>query len=673
MKITTLLQPVWRRAIAMTLGGGVFAPLAALAQFTTPHVVTTAGAVTNTLGFTTVINQGLVGMGHISASSIDGFGESFGSVSGMQITGWANNGDGSYSGTFNILPDRGYNSGAFYSDYAARINRVGFTFIPYTGSTNIGGSTTLDKLNAQNQIVFTTGISGIKFTYDDPVTSTTRVTTGIEPGTGTATIFGQTMPYVINYTGLRTPSDTTNTTFTGINKLPLDAEALALKADGSGYIGDEYGANIYYFNSSKKIGGAIVPPAALQPHFPAATLYYGAASNVVNGRRINQGMEGVALSPDGSRLFALLQSAAVQDAVADSNDQKAKNTRLLVYDVGTVNTPTAPIAEYALTLPTYRSTGNGSSVNKTCAQSEVVALDNTRFLVLSRDGNGLGNSSLNPNVYKSVLLVDTTTGVPSEFASDNARNAEGGKITSAAGVLDVAITPLSWVEVVNMLNSTQLTKFNMVLDSGTNQVTKLTLGEKWEGMALVSANDAAKPNDYFLFVGNDNDFLTSAGIITGPDGTLVNYNGFTGYPATRLPAPVDSLNNENDTRIFAYRLTIATGSLAASAQVTRGGFILDRSTQRFVQQVTIKNGGATPLAGPILLALDGLSANATLANAGGNTAHFAPLGSPFAASGVVLNSTLAPGASTTVTLQFTNPSRAGITYNTRVIAGTPAP
>jgi hypothetical protein len=30
-------------------------------------------------------------------------------------------------------------------------------------------------------------------------------------------------------------------------------------------------------------------------------------------------------------------------------------------------------------------------------------------------------------------------------------------------------------------------------------------------MTLVSANDAAHPNDYFLFVANDNDFLTSAG------------------------------------------------------------------------------------------------------------------------------------------------------------------
>ena len=46
-------------------------------------------------------------------------------------------------------------------------------------------------------------------------------------------------------------------------------------------------------------------------------------------------------------------------------------------------------------------------MDRTAAQSEIVALDNSRLLVLSRDGNGLGNSLNNPSMFKSVLLVDT--------------------------------------------------------------------------------------------------------------------------------------------------------------------------------------------------------------------------------------------------------------------------
>jgi len=226
------------------MAGLLAACLPAGAQFTTPHLANTPGNVTNVLGAITFINHGLVGVGHISASALDSFGETFGSVSSLQITDWASNGTGTYNGTLNVLPDRGYNVGNFYSHYAARINTVAFTFTPYYGSTNIGGATDLDKLNAQtNQFTFGP-IGGVKFTYFDPITGSNSFTTGLDPGTNYTTLFGKPMPYVGTYVGYQSPSSTTKTTYPGINKLPLDSEALVLKADGSGYIGDEYGANI---------------------------------------------------------------------------------------------------------------------------------------------------------------------------------------------------------------------------------------------------------------------------------------------------------------------------------------------------------------------------------------------------------------------------------------------
>src|SRR5262249_11246328 len=86
-----------------------------------PHLDSVAGEVRHVLASTMFINHGLVGVGPISASALDTFGETFGSVSGMQITGFTTNADGSYAGTLNVLPDRGYNSGAFFADFAARI------------------------------------------------------------------------------------------------------------------------------------------------------------------------------------------------------------------------------------------------------------------------------------------------------------------------------------------------------------------------------------------------------------------------------------------------------------------------------------------------------------------------------------------------------------------------
>jgi hypothetical protein len=182
-----------------------------------------------------------------------------------------------------------------------------------------------------------------EFRYDDPFWGANTLTTGIDPETNFTTLFGRLVPYAGIFSGPKTP--TTDCTASPadcpprtINKLALDPEALVLKNDGSGYIGDEYGGFIYYFDGSKQIVGVIAPPEAFVPNraaHPPDTPYFGAglapATPNVNGRRINQGLEGVALSPDGTRLFALLQSATLQDS--DDSQQNRRQTRLLVYDV----------------------------------------------------------------------------------------------------------------------------------------------------------------------------------------------------------------------------------------------------------------------------------------------------------------------------------------------------
>jgi hypothetical protein len=148
----------------------------------------------------------------------------------------------------------------------------------------------------------------------------------------------------------------------------------------------------------------------------------------------------------------------------------------------------------------------------------------------------------------------------------------------------------------------------------------------------------------------------------GPDGTIVTYDGFAGYPGSRLPANADPGSvNANDTMFLAFRVTIA-----AAPEVVRSGFVFDRRTHFFTQQLTIQNNSATTLAGPVYLALDGLSSNAILANAGGTTINNPPTGSPSIA---VLGpgSTVAPGGTVDVVLQFANPSMAGIAYTTRVL------
>src|SRR5262245_15499701 len=93
---------------------------------------------------------------------------------------------------------------------------------------------------------------------------------------------------------------------------------------------------------------------------------------------------------------------------------------------------------------------------------------------------------------------------------------------------------------------------------------QLTFSEKWEGMSLVPALDPANPNDYFLFLANDNDFNTTNGFMKLADGSFEQYN----------------TNLNNDTVFLAYRVTVVPepGSVAVIAS---GALIAGITRRRF--------------------------------------------------------------------------------------------
>jgi phospholipase C len=124
---------------------------------------------------------------------------------------------------------------------------------------------------------------------------------------------------------------------------------------------------------------------------------------------------------------------------------------------------------------------------------------------------------------------------------------------------------------------------------------------------------------------------------------------------------------------FAPAFNSQLTAIPSSVQVTRGGYSLDRRTGHFIQQVQLANTGSTPVPGPLLLALDSLSANAALSNPSGTTVTLAPLGSPYVSVSIGADNVLSPGETVNVTLEFLDPTRAAISYTARVLAGTPNP
>ncbi len=397
-----------------------------------PNLQRTDDPVSVAAGGTTIVNQGLQGVGRLSANTRDFLGDSLGSFSSLAVdlATWRRSGD-TYTGTLYTLPDRGYNNpdGGLFSDYAGRLNRFSLSFTPYAGAALPQATTSQAQvtLTPDGGIVLTDA-KGQRFS-------------GLDPAAGTTVQLGAVLP-----SAAAGPS---------AGRISLDAEGLARRLDGSFYVSDEYGPNVYYFNRSGQLQGLIGIPAALQP-VTNGQLNFNSLNPPDTGRRNNQGLEALALTPDGRGLVAILQSATLQDS--GPNQQQRANTRILYYDISGTPTPAAPSREYVLQLPVYQQSGNGGAPNRTAAQSEMVALNDTQFLVLSRDSNGLGTGNTTPIVYKSVLLVDTAG------ATNIAGSAYDGTTPIAPnGTLRAGLAPVQATEVVNLLNPVQLNRFGMNL------------------------------------------------------------------------------------------------------------------------------------------------------------------------------------------------------------------
>jgi len=460
---------------------------------TRPNIEQSADARSVSLHNQTYVNHGLVGTGTLAAGTVDFLGDTLGSFSSLKIApgSWRRVGS-SYEAILWTLPDRGRNDpdANLFFDYPGRVHRFRVRFTPADGSVTFvpDGGLKLSDFRG-------------------------RPFTGADPGTGTLTQRGFVLPAPASGVGN--------------GKVSLDAESLQFTRGGSFYIGDEYTANVYYFDRRGRLRAIIQPPAAITPRRDGLP-HFGSLKSPETGRRNNQGAEGMSLSPDGRTLFVMMQSALIQDS-ATGNAAGRVNTRVLAYDVSKDPAPAQPKAHHVIQLPAYDADGKGGAPNRTAAQSEIVALDDHRFLMLSRDGAGQGADNKNPIVYKSILLVDLT----------NATNLAGTEYETGTSsllqdrtstALRPEIIPADRIELINMLNAPQLARLGLSVDS---------LSEKWEAMDLVSVLDPDRPADYFLFVGNDNDFTARHCLMSGRscDAVIDNDNRLLVYRVS-LPQPL---------------------------------------------------------------------------------------------------------------------------------------
>lgn len=301
----------------------------------------------------------------------------------------------------------------------------------------------------------------------------------------------------VNYSG-RPPHDTSEviddvaaTNANGGTPTPVardpygfDSEGLAALPDGTFWVSDEYGPYVTHFDANGYELGRLTPYRNSPDNAFHKVVGYLPAE--LANRVKNKGMEGLTVTPDGSTLVGVMQSALQQPDLGSTKAAGVSPARIV-----TINLRTYQTKQYLYLLDNPATTG--------AANSEITALTNTKFLVDERDG------AFEPFAQKNLNEVDING------ATDVSGLTIGGKspeaFVGAAGTnAALAALTTAGVQVAQKQPSVNVG----MLVSQLDPTGKFFGHDKVEGVATT---DAGKT----LYVSNDNDFGIDT-IVVDPDG-----------------------------------------------------------------------------------------------------------------------------------------------------------
>ena len=315
----------------------------------------------------------------------------------------------------------------------------------------------------------------------------------------------------------------------------FDPEGLVIDPrTGNLLVSDEYGPSIYEFNRRGIVVGAFETPAELVPR-PAGVLDYVAGRDAAAsglGRQDNRGFEGLAISPDGTRLFAMLQDPLINEGPRnDTLDLTANDgwdgrmVRIVAFD----NDSRSPryrqsVAQYVYLLEPQLAVrtrilaagGSASEIfprqGREIGVSAMVALNAHEFLVLEHDNRGIGvtNPSGRGNGTIPALAV---VGSKRVFKIDisGATDISAVRLPEDGNLAALGIRPVGKDDAQVFIDLAA----NTVLPDG-NQL------EKWEALTI---GPRLRDGGYVIVAGSDNDFSVAQGITGQPVDIYVDWHG----------------------------------------------------------------------------------------------------------------------------------------------------
>ncbi len=310
------------------------------------------------------------------------------------------------------------------------------------------------------------------------------------------------------------------TAMNGLNPLDLNGNAglLGRSFDPEGLVvdprtghflvADEYGPSLYEFDRKGRLVRIFEVPDNLVPKVDGNVNYVALRDACTTppvpplpplcganaGRQDNRGYEGLAISPDGKKLYAVLQDPLI-DEPGPNNGRMSRNVRIVIYDndrwsltygtsIGQLVYQLEPQADVAARINAQiplNATSTDPRQGRNIGVSAIIAINDTEFLVIERDNRGIGvddPAGARAVGSKQVFKIDITG------ASDVTKE------TLPAGTLPASIIPG--------------TKSPVFIDLAADTVLpNEKLAEKWEGLAI---GPRLRNGGHLILAGNDNDY-----------------------------------------------------------------------------------------------------------------------------------------------------------------------
>lgn len=259
----------------------------------------------------------------------------------------------------------------------------------------------------------------------------------------------------------------------------LDPEALVKLSDGTFWIAEEYGASILHVAGDGQILQRIVP-AGVETQLEAANYpLVGALPAIYHKRKLNRGIESIAVSPDENFLYFIMQSPLDNPDYALSRHVRVMKYTLSGGELGDA------VGEFVYQIDPPETFGDGTNGDNGKAQkdvkiSEMVAIAEDDLIVLERISKTTKLYRINLDNADNILDTDLSeTGVVAN---------ESEELKTLEDVFNL--------ETVNATPVSKALVFNSLLDAPN-------LPKKIEGIAWLN-------NDFVMLI-NDNDFGIEGG------------------------------------------------------------------------------------------------------------------------------------------------------------------